>query len=350
MSTIFEEIIGLENVETAYRLCMQGKSKYRLDAMIFDRDKTHNINALLKDLTLGTYAISEYTEFYVYEPKERKIYAPRFRDKLVQMMINNTLKIRINKSFIYDSYACIDNKGTHKCAERIQSFLKKSGHEYLNEAFIVKVDVKKFFYTIDRAILKGMLPKFIPCDKTLELLYLIIDSSPGDLGLPLGNVTSHMLANIYAHYIDVMCKRKLSVKYYVRYMDDIALIVKGKDRAKEVLAIICELAQDNLSLSLNEKKTKIFPLEQGVNMVGYKIYKTHRLLRNDSKKKIKRKLKKMPRLIRDGKMTKEKAEQMINSWKGHAQNCNSANFILKLFKKHEFLKTDKNGSIKLKEE
>ena len=350
MSNLFNEIICSENVEEAYRLCMQGKTKFKVDAILFDKDKTYNINMLISELKNKTYKMSEYTEFYVYEPKQRKIYAPCFRDKLVQMMINNIVKEMFNKSFIFDSYACIDSKGTHKSAERIQNFIKRASFEYGKGAFIIKIDIKKFFYSIDREVLKTFLPKMIKCDLTLSLINLIIDSSPNELGLPLGNITSHMLANYYLHQVDVFIKRKLSVKYYVRYMDDMMIIVKDKEKAKGILNFVEKFINEILKLELNKKKTKISPVEQGVNMVGYKIYKTHRLLRNDSKKKIKRKMKKIPDLIFFNKITKEKSEQMLNSWLGHARNCCSYNFISKLINKHNYIKIDKQGTLKINEE
>ncbi len=335
--SLFNKIISEENIEDAYKKSMKGKCKYKVDAILFDRNKTENIQRLVSDLRSGTYNMQDYNKFYVYEPKERLIYAPRFRDKLVQMMVNNEIKHIYQRAFIYDSYACIDGKGTHKAADRIQKFLRRAGWEYSDNAYVVKIDIKKYFYSIDREILKSLLPKKIKCKQTLGLLHKIIDSSPNDKGLPLGNITSHILANTYLNELDNHCKRKLSIKYYVRYMDDACMIVDGKEQAKTVLVLTEKLLHEKLNLELNEKKSKIFPANQGINMVGYKIYKTHRLLRNDSKKKVKRKLRKMPGLIASGKMTVDKAEQMLNSWLGHARNANSYNFVLRLHRRHAFI-------------
>ena len=346
--SLFNEIIDEENIEDAYRKSMKAKCKYKVDAILFDKDKTENVQILIDELKSGTYEMQDYNQFYVYEPKERLIYAPKFRDKLVQMMVNNVIKHIYQRAFIYDSYACIDGKGTHRAADRIQHFLRKAGWQYSGNAYVVKIDIKKYFYSIDRKILKSLLPKKIKCKQTLELLYKIIDSSPNKKGLPLGNITSHILANIYLNELDKYCKRKLSIKYYVRYMDDAMLIVDGKEKAKEVLSLIERFLQDNLNLKLNEKKSKTFPAKQGVNMVGYKIYKTHKLLRNDSKKKIKRKVKKMPGLISSGKITKDKAEQMLNSWLGHARNADSYNFVLSLLKRHFYLSLEGKSKINIR--
>ena len=155
--------------------------------------------------------------------------------------------------------------------------------------------------------------------------------------MPLGNTISQLCANIYLNQLDQYAKRGLSLKYYVRYMDDIVIIVENKERAQEVLKLIDKYVTEKLSINLNKKKSKIFPIAQGVNTIGFKIYPTHMLLRNESKKKIKQKLSKMKRLIAENQMTVEKAEQILNSWLGHAKQANSYNFINKLLNKYDFL-------------
>ncbi len=347
MSSLFNEIIEEANIESAYRKSMKGKCKFRVDAILFDRDRTENLNALIEELKSGNYEMKNYNKFHVCEPKKRLVYAPQFRDKLVQMMINNRIKHIYQDCFIYDSYACIDNKGTHRGADRIQRFLRRADWYYSGNTFIVKIDIKEFFYSIDRDILKSILPKKIKCGKTLELLYKIIDSSPGGRGLPLGNITSHILANIYLNELDNFCKRGLSIKYYTRYMDDAFLAIKDRGEAITIYQTIERFLGNELRLELNKNKSRMFPINQGVNMVGYKIYKTHKLLRNDSKKKVKRKLRKMPGLINGKVMKVEKAEQMLNSWLGHARNADSYNFILKLLKKHYFLALEGKSKLKI---
>ena len=346
MSTLFDYIVSEENVEAAYRKCMLGSGKYRPDAMIFERNQTANISSVVKSLIEGTYEPDNYIQFSVYEPKERTVYAPQFTDKLVQMMVHLSIKDIYQRAFINDSYACIEGGGTHRAAKRIRHYLAKARWQYGERAHIIKLDIRKYFHTIDRTVLKRILRKKLKCRRTLWLLDTIIDSSPGELGLPLGNVTSHILANIYLNELDQWVKRRLRAKYYVRYMDDACLVVPDKAAASLVMEAIKEYLRRHLQLEANPDKTKLFPLAQGVNMVGYKIWPTHMLLRNDSKKRIKRKLKAMPGLYREGKMTKEKAEQMVNSWLGHAQHANSYSFIQKILRKHNnFLSLRKTGVI-----
>lgn len=350
MST-FNEITKTENLEYAFKLSQKGKSKYKTDAMKFSLNETKNLDNLQMRIINKEYRFGKYINFKVYEPKERVINAPQFEDKLVQLAINNKLKHIYQPAFIYDSYACLDNKGTHKAVERVSHFMRKASWQYGKEAFIIKLDIRKFFYTIDRSVLKKLLPKKIKCKSTLELLYEIIDSANviDPLGLPLGNLLSQLCANMYMNELDQYCKRKLSLKYYVRYADDVIVIVKNKDEANRILISMIEFLKSTLKLNVNEKKTKIFPVEQGVNAYGFKIYKTHRLLRDDSKKKIKRKAKKMRRLIAEGLMSVEKAEQILNSWLGHAQNGSSRNFINKLLERNDYIYMNTKGILKIKE-
>lgn len=130
-------------------------------------------------------------------------------------------------------------------------------------------------------------------------------------------------------------------------MDDIIIIVENKEKAKQVVEEVPAFIKSRLNLEVNENKTKIFPLNQGVNAIGFKIYTTHRLLRNDSKKKIKRKAKKMGRLLEEGKMATEKAEQILNSWKGHADNGSSYNFIQRLLKRNDYIYMNNKGVLKI---
>jgi len=336
---LFDKIVSEDNIYQAYKKALKGDGKYNLEAMQFMLDEVYNLQELRLSLINNTYEFSGYIRFIVYEPKERVIDAPHFKDKIVQLAVNNVLKEIYNKSFIYDSYACIDNKGTHKCAKRIQHLMRKAKWEYGENTTIIKGDFKKFFYSINRDILKRLLLKKISCRKTLDLLFTIIDSADiiDLLGLPLGNTLSQICANIYLNEFDNYCKRRLSLKYYVRYMDDFVIVIKDKETARNILNLVNDFVKKTLGLELNINKTKIFPINQGVNTIGYKIYTTHMFLRNESKKKIKRKIRAMPRLITEGKLTVEKAEQILNSWKGHAEHGNSYNFIQSLLDRFDFL-------------
>jgi hypothetical protein len=312
-------------------------------------NETYNLANLKQSLIDETYKFGGYDTFIVFEPKQRIINAPQYRDKVIQIAINNVLKEIYYPCLIFDTYACIDNKGTHKCVDKIQRFMRNAKWKYGDDAYIIKIDIKKFFYTIDRDVLKKILPKKIKCKKTLRLLFKIIDSADViDLfGMPLGNTISQICANIYMNEVDQYCKRSMGLKYYVRYADDIIIIVKDKNDANKTLLLVDNFINANLHLDINANKTKIFPIKQGVNGIGFKIYTTHKLLRNTSKKNIKRKVKKIRRLLEEEKMPIEKAEQIFSSWNGHAKHGSSYNFIKKLIEKNDYIYLNEKGILKV---
>lgn len=343
---LFEMIVDKDNMYKAYRKALEGNSKYSPDAMIFFMDEVYNLNKLIESLKSGSFEFSGYKKFKVYEPKERIIHAPYFVDKIVQLAINNIIKEIYNPTFIFDSYASIEGKGTHKCAIKIHNSIKRAKWEYGPNTYIVKSDIKKFYYSIDRDILKAIIAKKIKCNRTLELIFKIIDSADAidEKGLPLGNTLSQICANIYMNELDQHFKRRLGVKYYVRYMDDFFMIVHNKTEAKKMLSEARRFVVEELNMELHEEKSKVFPVNQGVNAIGFKIFDTHMLLRDDSKKKMKRKLRAFPRSIIEKGMPIKKAEQMLNSWKGHAELANSYNFIQSLLDKHDYLMLENNGN------
>lgn len=346
---LFEKITEWENLEWAYRKSLKGVNKYGWDALEFSKDETYNLTKLRDDLVTGEYEFKGYKQFKVYEPKERVIDAPYHRDKIAQLAIDKVLKSIYQPSFIYDSYACLDNKGTHKAVERVSYFMRKAAWEYGEDAYIIKLDIRRFFYSINREILKDLLPKKIKCIDTLNLVYKIIDSADviDPLGLPLGNTLSQLFTNVYMDRFDQYCKRVLRIRHYVRYADDVIAIVQNKAEANRILTAMIDFLKEELELDINEHKTRIFPVEQGVNAYGFKIFKTHRLLRNDSKKKIKRKARKLKWTIMYGRMTVAKAEQIFNSWLGHARYGCSQNFINSLIERNDYIYVDHRGLIKV---
>lgn len=346
---LFEEIVAWENIEWAYKKSLKGVNKYGSDALYFSKNETYNLMKLIDSLRDGTYEFEGYKRFKVYEPKERIIDAPYHKDKIAQLAIDRVLKSVYQPSFIYDSYACLDNKGTHKAVERVSYFMRKAAWQYGEDTFIIKLDIRKFFYSINREILKNIIPKKVKCQDTLDLVNKIIDSADliDPLGLPLGNTLSQLFTNVYMDRFDQYCKRILRIKYYVRYADDVIAIVRNKDEAATLLDAMIRFLKDELDLDISVNKTRIFPLEQGVNAYGFKIHKTHRLLRNDSKKKIKRKAKRLRKTLSEGRITPGKVEQILNSWNGHARYGCSHNFIQRLIARNDYIYVDHKGILKV---
>lgn len=334
---LYDKIISFKNLEYAFTQVTKGGRKYRKDAILFSMALDKNLVELWHDLKWGRYRVGEYIRFKVYEPKERWVSAPKVRDKVVQFATHHIIKHVYEKVFISDSYACLERRGTHAAVDSVQRDMRIAEREY-TDPWIVSVDVSKFFYSIDRNILKEILRKKIKCRKTLWLLDSIIDSSPeGDTGIPLGNVTSQDFANIYLNEIDQYVKRHLGVRYYTRYMDDMIAIVDGKFAAQCLKEELCAFLKCRLHMTANPKKSQIFPLQQGVNAYGYKIWTTHRLVRNDSKKRMKRRIRAMDRKLAADAIELGDVQQAVNSWIGHARHSNSYNLVKKIFERYPYI-------------
>ena len=336
---LFEKAIDYNNLKESYKRTQFGKRKYKKEAILFDMARERNLVKLWRELKNETYTPSDYIEFKVYEPKERIINAPKIRDKIVQFSVHTVLQDVYYSKFINSSYACLEGRGTHRAVNKVQHNIRhckwKNGG-----GWILKMDVAKFFYSINRDILKRIIRKKIKDKKFLVLLDKIIDSSPeGEKGIPLGNVTSQDFANIYLNEVDQYAKRYLGLKYYVRYMDDIIIVVPTKEEAQDARDKIIKFLDEKLDLKTNNK-TKIFPIEQGVNAYGFKIFTTHKLVRNSAKSAMKRRIKAMDRKIQSGEISEKYVQNCVSSWLGHARHSNSYNLSKKIFNKYKYIKIE----------
>lgn len=353
---LYEKIISYENLKAAYYKVTEGDKKNKPEAVLFYLKLETNLVELWRELKSGAYRVGEYKYHVVYEPKERGIWAPSFRDKIVQTAIHMVLKEIYNKTYVKYSYACIDGKGHQRAAHQLQTHMRIAKREF-KDPWIVSVDVSKFFYTIDRKITKRLYRKKISCKKTLWLLDLLLDSSPptdygmleglnvnpqgsDQIGIPLGCTTSQDSANLNLNEMDQYVVRFLGHKYYVRYMDDMNIVVDGKKSAQLLMKQMRYFLREKLNLVENPKKSQIFPLEQGVNAYGFKIWTTHMKVRDDSKRKMKRRIKAMDRKMRSGELSKEEVQQPVNSWLGHARHSNSYNLCKKIFEPYPYIKIE----------
>ncbi|QUM78715.1 RNA-dependent DNA polymerase (plasmid) [Moritella sp. 24] len=331
----YEEIYAFENLLSAAYSCRKGKSKNQSVMKFFD-NLEENIIQIQNELMWCEYAPSPYHQFFVFEPKRRLISAPNFKDRVVHRAIYNIIEPHFDKTYIYDSYACRRGKGTHKGADRAQAFIRNVERKS-NKAYALKADIYHYFSSIDHGILKQILSKKIKCQKTLSLLGFIIDTSPADevgVGIPLGNLTSQMFANIYLNELDRYAKHYLKEKYYIRYMDDFVFIGPDKDKLHGIRVDVEKFLWEQLRLKTNSK-TQVFPIakERGraLDFLGFRIYATHRLLRKSSVKRIKSNLKKLRKGYAAGSVTIREMQQSVQSWLGHAKHAQTYNLRRTLF-------------------
>lgn len=318
----FYKNLTFEKIYSAHLRARKQKTN-KSELILFEMNLENNLTNLLNNLRDGTYKIGHYRTFYVTEPKLRKIQALPYVDRIAhQWYVEEFIKPHIVPKFIKDSYACLVNRGTHKAVEAIQHYMqiyKRNAGTF----WILKCDIKRFFYSINPDILFNIMKKQISDKKLLDFTYhLIFDHREEPVGIPIGNYTSQFFANIYLNELDQYIKHKLKVKYYVRYMDDFILLLDTKEKCKEIKFKIEEFIGEHLQLQLNHK-SRYYPCAQGVNFCGFRIWPTHRLLRTNSKTKIKRKVRMWNRYWDKGEIDFGIVMPSLQSWIGHSSHCNS---------------------------
>lgn len=340
LKNVFEQVVDYDNLYRAYlnaRLC----KRYRYEVLNFSAHLEDNLVKLQKELIERTYTLGKYREFYIYEPKKRLVMAQPFKDRVVQWAIYQVLNPVFAQGYITDSYACIKERGTHKAVKRLHYWLRQVGKKP-EKYYFLKLDISKYFYRIDHDVLMGILKRKIHDDDMIFLLDKIVNSSetnfglppgksPGEVkrsdrvsekGMPVGNLSSQMFANLYLNELDQYCKRTLGIHFYVRYMDDVIILHQDKDQLHEWKRIIDTFLKEKLQLDLNEK-TCIRPITLGVEFCGYKIWNTHIKLRKSTALKMKRNLKKLQKEYAAGEVTVEEAKQTISSYLGILKHCDS---------------------------
>ena len=332
---LFPQVAGLANLILAYRRARRGK-RSRDYVFAFDQMREENLVALRDSLADGTYRPGAYHNFYISEPKRRLISAAPFVDRIVHHAIVNVIEPIFEREFVPDSYACRVGKGTHRALARCRHFVRRY-------RYYLKGDVVKFFPSIDHEILTRLVRKRIADERLMALIALILRSGkdvlsgerprvyfPGDdlfsvlrpAGLPIGNLTSQFLANVYLNPMDHWVKEELRVKGYVRYADDFVLFSDDKAalwrRRKQIAAKLSEFR-----LRLHPDKTIVSKTSCGVKFLGFKVCPYHTRLLRDSVKRFRRKLKALSEQYASGEVDATRVRQSVESWIAHASYAKS---------------------------
>jgi len=332
-NNLFQEICRYENLYDAYLKARRCKNDIA-EVLMFGYNLENELLKLQYELENQTYRTGKYRHFIIFEPKERKISALPFRDRIVHHAICSVIEPIFDLRFIYDSYACRKGKGTHAGADRIQKFIKKVNSNY----YVLKCDVSKYFQSVDHEILKQVIREKIADKKLLQLLDNIIDSA--ERGIPIGNLTSQLFANIYLNKLDEHVKYELKIKYYIRYMDDFIILHESKQSLHEIKEKI-NLFLVSMKLTLHPRKVNICPITLGIDFLGYRIFNNHRLVRKSTVKRFlkgaKKKLKKYDSGIMNFDMSEmqsisehtqkslifDKLMESFNSWEAYMSHANS---------------------------
>ncbi len=334
MDDIRQEVCSFDNLYKAMQKCRRG-------VMWKDSVARYSNNGLISTLKLkncldeDTYEISNYYQFTIFEPKKREIVSTKFKDRVFQRSLcDNYLYDSITRRFIYDNGACQANRGTDFSRKRLKTHLQKYYRKHGSEGYVLKIDFKDYFGSTPHETAKNALRCAIGNEWVFGHVCDVVDSYDDDgtkKGLGLGSQVTQLVQLLVLNDIDHIIKEKMMIQHYVRYMDDLILISNNKEYLKICLEDIEKFAE-RLGLSLNQKKTKIFKLSQGINFLGFKfnLSDTGSVYLVASKKNInkrKRKLRKHKSLVLSGKMSKEKADACYESWKAHARNGNSHKLI-----------------------
>jgi len=272
----------------AWREFKKGKSKKR-DVQEFEFNLEDNLFQLHRELKIKTYQHSNYTTFNIYDPKLRRIHKACVRDRVLQHAIFRILYPIFDKTFIFDSYSCRINKGTHKAVKRLKRFCLKLSQNNRKIIFVLKCDIRKFFDSVNQDILLNLIKKKIKDEKAVWLIEKIVKSFIN--GLPLGNVTSQLFANIYLNELDYFIKQNLRERYYLRYCDDFIILSDDKNYLIGLVEKINDFLNKRLKLKLHLDKIIMRKYRQGIDFVGYVIRPHCITLRTRTKKRIFKKVK-----------------------------------------------------------
>lgn len=277
----------------AWQEFVRGK-RGKVDVQQFQLYLMNNILALHTELATKTYRHGGYHHFKISDPKPRDIHKASVRDRLVHHAIYRILYPYFAKRFIADSYSCQIGKGTHKAINRFRAFAYKVSENYTRTCWVLKCDIRKFFANIDHAILMQIFSKNITDRDTFWLLKKVIESfsTPGKtkVGVPLGNLTSQLLVNIYMNEFDQWVKHVLKATYYIRYADDFVFLSYDRVWLENLIPQIQEFLSQRLRLELHPDKLFIKTIASGVDFLGWVHFPDHRVLRTASKKRMLRRL------------------------------------------------------------
>lgn len=284
----YQSIISVENLLDAWKEFLRGKSG-REDVLGFERNLMANVLALHRDLAQKTYRHSRYYAFHISDPKPRIIHKASVRDRLLHHALYRRLYPFFDRTFIADSYSCRLNRGTHKAINQFRAYAYKVSQNHTCTAWVLQCDIKKFFASIDQTALMRIIGKYIPDTDILWLLSRIVSSffsTKRGKGLPLGNVTSQLLVNIYMNEFDQFAKHKLKATYYIRYADDFVVLSDGRIWLEGILPAIKEFLSERLLLRLHPQKVTIGTVASGVDYLGWVHFSDHRVLRTSARRRM----------------------------------------------------------------
>lgn len=302
----------------------------RKDVARFEWELEQSIFALSRELSAKTYHHGVYSGFYITDPKQRHIHKATVRDRVVHHAVFQTLNPIFEPTFIASSYSCRIGKGTHKGVEAIQRMSRQVSQNYTRPCFALKCDVRRFFDSIDHDVLLEILGRRIKDNDVMWLLERIVRSYTSEYanlferkGLPIGNLTSQLFANVYMNEFDQFVKQELKVKRYARYTDDFVVLHHDRTELERLLPLIEQFLTERLHLSLHPKKVGVRSLHQGIDFLGYVVRPHCITLRTKTKRRMFRNLDRRMMLFNKDVLDGKSLTQSVSSYLGVLSHANS---------------------------
>jgi len=293
------------------------------DVMDFEVNLEQNIFDLYRDLKNGTYRHGGYKGFWIHDPKLRRIHKASVRDRVLHHAVFKVLNPIFEPTFIPTSYSCRVGKGTHKGMEKVAEMIRAVSRNNTRPCYALKCDVRKFFDSINHDVLLKILDRKIKDEKVMDLMREIVDSFAASRpnlfdrrGVPIGNLTSQIFANIYMNEFDQFMKHELKVEHYARYTDDFIIVSTDKAYLESLLPPMEDFLRSKLFLELHPKKVILRKHHRGIDFLGYVILPEHIKMRTKTKRKIPRKLRESVRLYKNGEITELTLKSSLHSYMG----------------------------------
>ena len=304
--------------------------KNKLDVMDFELNLEKNIFNLYRDLKNGTYKHGAYKGFWIHDPKLRRIHKATVRDRVLHHAIFKVLNPIFEPTFTPNSFSCRIGKGTHKGMKKLAEMLRTVSQNNTRQCYALKCDIRKFFDSIDHTVLIGILERRIKDGKVMNLMREIVGSFETNKrnlfdrrGVPIGNLTSQIFANIFMNEFDQFVKHELKVKYYARYTDDFIIVFTDKRYLKNLIPAIQDFLETKLCLELHPKKVHITKHIRGVDFLGYVILHEHIKLRTKTRQRIFRKLKENVNRYKSGQISELTLHSSLKSYLGVLSHANA---------------------------
>jgi len=317
----WNRFVEWDNLVVAAKAASQGRRFHRA-VLEFNFNLSANLSRLQEELESGKWRPGPYRELWVYEPKKRLVHAPDYRDRVVHHALVQTVGQRFESRFIGNSYACRVGRGTHAASACLSRMLR-SARDMWSPVYVLKADISKYFYSINHEVLLGILERIVGDRRIFGIFKLLVEESPlkaSGVGLPLGALTSQLMANAYLDVLDHYVKDELGVRHYVRYMDDFIILKQSKTELWSILDSIRDLLDSRLKLKLNGK-TGVFPASHGVDFAGYRHWADFTLPRKRNVQRAKRRFKGLSRVYARGDISLDKVRSSAASFIGYMAHC-----------------------------